>query len=235
MSEDDQKKLADQIQKPYSTISEIDVILATKRAKSPRFDPELDVRRHDLASRPANCVVEPAGLDGALRGMSASSWTATALSAQRGLLQERGASPRRQAVRRTVQAAIDRGIDYLTLFSFSSENWSWPAEEVEFLRPLAPVHPARSRRPAPPGRQGRGHRRASGCRAILALIEEAERLPRWKRPTQLVVAFNYGSRNEIARAPSDCHGSAAGALDAAMSTRPWLPGISTPWRSPIRI
>jgi undecaprenyl diphosphate synthase len=37
------------------------------------------------------------------------------------------------AVRNTVQACIERGVDYLTLFAFSSENWRRPADEVSYL------------------------------------------------------------------------------------------------------
>ncbi|MGK4860089.1 undecaprenyl diphosphate synthase family protein, partial [Salmonella enterica] len=38
-----------------------------------------------------------------------------------------------EAVRATVEAAARRGVGYLTLFAFSSENWRRPAEEVTFL------------------------------------------------------------------------------------------------------
>ena len=41
-----------------------------------------------------------------------------------------------EAVRRTVRSAIDFGIPYLTIYSFSSENWSRPAEEVAMLMGL---------------------------------------------------------------------------------------------------
>src|SRR5690606_9303121 len=41
-----------------------------------------------------------------------------------------------EAVRGTVAACIERGIPYLTLFAFSSENWRRPAEEVSFLMGL---------------------------------------------------------------------------------------------------
>jgi undecaprenyl diphosphate synthase len=41
-----------------------------------------------------------------------------------------------EAVRSTVRAAIERGIEYLTLFAFSSENWRRPAEEVSILMDL---------------------------------------------------------------------------------------------------
>jgi undecaprenyl diphosphate synthase len=40
------------------------------------------------------------------------------------------------AVRATVQACVDRGVEYLTLFAFSSENWRRPADEVSLLMRL---------------------------------------------------------------------------------------------------
>ncbi len=123
-------------------------------------------------------------------------------AAARGLLRSEGHRRGVEAVRRTVQAALDREVEYLTLFSFSSENWSRPADEVEFLfgllrlfirRDLADLH-----------RQGvkvlviGGRERLP--RDILVLIEEAERLTDQNERLHLVVAFNYGSRNEITRA-----------------------------------
>jgi len=36
-------------------------------------------------------------------------------------------------VRSTVRACVEKGVDYLTLFAFSSENWRRPAEEVSLL------------------------------------------------------------------------------------------------------
>lgn len=41
-----------------------------------------------------------------------------------------------EAVRNTIRSCIDRGIPYLTLFAFSSENWRRPADEVSFLMQL---------------------------------------------------------------------------------------------------
>jgi undecaprenyl diphosphate synthase len=40
------------------------------------------------------------------------------------------------AVRNTVEACVERGVEYLTLFAFSSENWRRPMEEVSFLMRL---------------------------------------------------------------------------------------------------
>src|SRR5690242_11975577 len=54
-------------------------------------------------------------------------------ASQRGLSRTEGHRRGMDAVRETVRAARDMGIGCLTLFSFSSENWSRPEEEVQFL------------------------------------------------------------------------------------------------------
>src|SRR5213594_2615880 len=123
-------------------------------------------------------------------------------AAARGL--PRGEGHRRgvEALRRTVRAAGDLGIDILTIFSFSSENWSRPAAEIRdlmgllrrFIRnDLVELH-----------RNG-VHVRVIGERddldpEIRRLLEEAEDLTRDNDKLMLVVAFNYGARQEIARA-----------------------------------
>ena len=70
-----------------------------------------------------------------------------------------------EALRRAVRAAIDFGIAYLTLYSFSAENWSRPAEEVSYLLTLlrrfirqdvAELH--RCQCPHPGDRRARGAR-----------------------------------------------------------------------------
>ena len=120
----------------------------------------------------------------------------------RGLPRTQGHRKGVEAVRGAVKAAGELGIKTLTLFSFSSENWSRPAEEVNDLmgllklfirRDLADLHRenvcvsiigARDNIPAD----------------ILPLLEEAENLTRNNTATRLVIAFNYGARDEIARA-----------------------------------
>ena len=123
-------------------------------------------------------------------------------AAARGL--PRGEGHRRgvEALRETVRAAGDLGIAVLTIFSFSSENWSRPAEEIgdlfgllrRFIRnDLAELH-----------RDGVRVKvvgeRASLETDIVALLNEAEELTRNNTRMTLIVAFNYGSRQEIARA-----------------------------------
>src|SRR5215471_19131127 len=57
-------------------------------------------------------------------------------AAQRGLPRVEGHRRGVEALRRTVRAAGDLGIDFLTIFSFSSENWSRPPAEVRELMSL---------------------------------------------------------------------------------------------------
>jgi undecaprenyl diphosphate synthase len=123
-------------------------------------------------------------------------------AAARGL--PRGEGHRRgvEALRKTVRAAGELGICYLTIFSFSAENWSRPAAEIRdlmgllrrFIRnDLAELH-----------RNGVKVRVIGERRdlepEILGLLEEAEALTRDNDALTLVVAFNYGARQEIARA-----------------------------------
>ncbi|MES1179769.1 MAG: polyprenyl diphosphate synthase, partial [Hyphomicrobium sp.] len=55
---------------------------------------------------------------------------------ERGLPRALGHRSGVEAVRRTVRAALELSIPYLTLYSFSSENWSRPAEEIADLMGL---------------------------------------------------------------------------------------------------
>ncbi len=107
-----------------------------------------------------------------------------------------------EAVRQTVKAAIELGIRHLTLFSFSSENWTRPVEEVDFLfglfrhyirRDVAELH-ASGVRITIIGK------RAGLPADILKMIEDAEALTTDNRALELIFAFNYGARDEIVRA-----------------------------------
>ncbi|MGO4715681.1 isoprenyl transferase [Bradyrhizobium sp. 2TAF24] len=123
-------------------------------------------------------------------------------AAARGL--PRGEGHRRgvEALRRVVRAASELGISYLTIFSFSSENWSRPATEIgdlfgllrRFIRnDLATLHRDGVRVRVIGEREGLEQ-------DIRALLAEAEELTKANTALTLVVAFNYGSRHEIARA-----------------------------------
>jgi undecaprenyl diphosphate synthase len=121
---------------------------------------------------------------------------------ERGLPRSIGHRKGVEAVRRTVRAAIELGVQYLTIYSFSSENWTRPASEIDDLmglmkrfirRDLAELH------------QNGVCLRVIGERAgvdpeLLQLIDEAVALTSDNRALNLVIAFNYGSRAEIAKA-----------------------------------
>ncbi len=123
-------------------------------------------------------------------------------AAARGL--PRGEGHRRgvEALRRTVRAAGDLGIKYLTIYSFSAENWSRPASEVgelmgllrRFIRnDLAELHRSNVRVRIIGERKGLEP-------DIARLLIEAEDLTKDNDGLILIVAFNYGSRQEITRA-----------------------------------
>jgi undecaprenyl diphosphate synthase len=107
-----------------------------------------------------------------------------------------------EALRKTVRAAGDMGIQVLTIFSFSSENWQRPASEVRDLMGLLRLFI----------RKDLAELHSNGVRVrvigerdsldpeIRSLLEDAENLTRENRNLTLVVAFNYGARDEIARA-----------------------------------
>jgi undecaprenyl diphosphate synthase len=120
----------------------------------------------------------------------------------RGLPRTEGHRRGVEALRRTVRAASDLGISYLTIFSFSTENWRRPAMEVSFLialfkrfvrNDLAELHAANVR-------VRMIGDRASTPSDIVELITQAEELTRGNTALTLVIAFNYGSRDEVVRA-----------------------------------
>jgi undecaprenyl diphosphate synthase len=109
-----------------------------------------------------------------------------------------------EAVRATVRACADRGISYLTLFAFSSENWRRPAEEVALLLKLF--------KSALQNEVDKLH--ANGVRLkvvgdtsrfdpkLRKLIERGEELTAGNRELTLTVAANYGGRWDILQAMS---------------------------------
>lgn len=120
----------------------------------------------------------------------------------RGLPRTEGHRRGMETVRRIIRHASGRGIGYLTLYSFSSENWRRPAEEVGFLmgllkyfirRDLAELHAENVRITVIGEREGLAP-------DIAGLLGEAEALTADNTGLRLVIAFNYGSRDEIVRA-----------------------------------
>jgi undecaprenyl diphosphate synthase len=137
-------------------------------------------------------------------------------AAARGLPRIEGHRRGVEALRRTVRNAGELGIKVLTIYSFSTENWSRPKQEISdlmglikrFVREdLAELHRAGVRVMMIGEREGLDPE-------ILKLVGDAETLTRGNDKLTLVVAFNYGSRQEIARAARRiAEEAAAGTID----------------------
>jgi len=107
-----------------------------------------------------------------------------------------------EALRRTVEAAGDLGVQYLTVFGFSTENWRRPVEEVNALFDLLRLYVARDLDRL--AREGVRVRvigdRDNLQKDILEIIDRAETRTRANDTLNLTIAFNYGGQDEIARA-----------------------------------
>src|SRR5256885_4431879 len=146
----------------------------------------------------------------------------------RGRMLPRIAGHRRglEAVRVTVENCANRGIEYLTLFAFSSENWRRPAEEVALLMQLFQA--------ALTSEVERMHRNGVRLRVvgdirrfdpkIRALVEQGERLTADNRRLTLTIAANYGGRWDILQALSRL--AAAGALPAEITEEKLAPHLA---------
>ena len=107
-----------------------------------------------------------------------------------------------ETVREVVKGSIELGIEYLTLYGFSIENWKRPAAEISSLMGLLRLYLRQEIKEL----DQRGVRmRFIGQRSLLAddivsLIEEAEEKTKSNTALNLVVALSYGARQEITAA-----------------------------------
>jgi undecaprenyl diphosphate synthase len=123
-----------------------------------------------------------------------------------------------EALRRTVEAAGELGVSYLTVFGFSTENWRRPIEEVNALFDLLRLYVARDLdKLAREGVRVRIIGERGGLQADIArIIDDAEAKTRHNGKLNLTIAFNYGGQDEIARAARRiANDVAAGKLNAA--------------------
>lgn len=121
---------------------------------------------------------------------------------KRGLPRTLGHRQGAETVRRVVEAAAEAGVKYLTLFGFSTENWSRPADEVRELMSLM-RHYVR-------GNVADLHKNGVRLRIIgereridpdvLGIVEQAEQLTSANDRLHLTIAFSYGARQEIVMA-----------------------------------
>ena len=108
------------------------------------------------------------------------------------------------AVRTAIKCCVDRGIEYLTLFAFSSENWRRPAEEVALLMEL--FTGALTKEVAKMHRNGIRLRVIGDLHRfdarIQSLIVEAEAMTAANTKLTLTIAANYGGRWDVLQALS---------------------------------
>jgi undecaprenyl diphosphate synthase len=121
---------------------------------------------------------------------------------QRNLSRQEGHAAGVETVRRAVRFIADAGIECLTLFSFSTDNWHRPSVEVKFLmrllkhyieEDLADLHDNDVRVKV----IGKRHDLDA---QLVKLIEHAEQVSAQNTGMRLQIAFNYGAREEIADA-----------------------------------
>jgi len=117
----------------------------------------------------------------------------------RGLTRTEGHRKGAEAARTAVEAARDLGVKYVTLFSFSSENWSRPQSEIDDLMNLMRFY---LRKETSEMHKSGARLRVVGDRARLApdivkLIENAEEVTKDNDKITVVIALSYGGRQDI--------------------------------------
>ena len=123
-------------------------------------------------------------------------------AAERGLPRWRGHREGMRAVRTAVETALELGLEHLSLYAFSRENWSRPPEEVGALMRLLAEFVDREREEL---REQGVRTRVFGDRdslppRALASVERLESTTAGGTKLQLNVAISYGARDEITRA-----------------------------------
>jgi undecaprenyl diphosphate synthase len=127
---------------------------------------------------------------------------------QRGLPRIEGHRAGADVVKARLRDAVRFGVEELTVYSFSTENWARPDDEVEGLMRMFAERIDRET----PELHGEGVRmrfigRRSGIDpALVERIEQAEELTKGNRRITLFVAFNYGGRAEIIDAAREFSG-----------------------------
>jgi undecaprenyl diphosphate synthase len=120
----------------------------------------------------------------------------------RGLPRAEGHRRGVEALRRTLKYASELGVQFMTIYAFSSENWKRPQDEISDLmgllrrfirKDLAELHSKNVRIKIIGSQENLPS-------DIITLLHEARTLTSSNTGTTLVVAFNYGSRDEITRA-----------------------------------
>lgn len=156
---------------------------------------------------------------------------------ERGLPRRKGHEEGAQSVRAVMEAGLAHGVDILTLYAFSVENWKRPMEEVEGLMTLLPrmllkheniLHENRTRLRAIGRLEGLPDRTR---REVFRVMEATEHY----ETRQIVLALNYGGRAELVDAARELarrvqeEGLAPGDIDeATMASALYAPDLPDP-------
>jgi undecaprenyl diphosphate synthase len=154
-------------------------------------------------------------------------------AAARGLSVAEGHREGARALRRTVEAAIDLGVESLAVYAFSTENWARPPDEVESIMEL--LDETIDRELPDLAKQG-VRTRFIGRRdrippALGRKMDELERETAANRRLQLWIAFDYGSRAEIVEAVRNLVAEGVGPEDVSeesVSERLYAPELPDP-------
>jgi undecaprenyl diphosphate synthase len=152
---------------------------------------------------------------------------------QRGLPRREGHTAGESALFDTVEGALELGIEALTVYAFSTENWKRPVEEVRFLMNFNESLLDR-RKQELDDRDVRvrfiGRRERPVPKRLVRKIEQTEALTADNTRMTLAVAFNYGGQAELAdaaqRAAEDVAAGRLSQVDEdALSARLYEPGL----------
>ena len=153
---------------------------------------------------------------------------------RRGLKRTEGHAAGEEALFDTVEGALQLGLDWLTVYAFSTENWRRPQDEVRFLMNFN-EHILVDRRDELHERgvriQFAGRRDWRVPKRLLRRMDEALELTAGNKTMTLVIAFNYGGRAEIVDAVRTLveKGVAASKIDEkAIRENLYVPGMPDP-------
>jgi undecaprenyl diphosphate synthase len=148
-------------------------------------------------------------------------------AANRGLPRSAGHKQGAEAARQAVRSATECGVEYLTLFGFSSENWKRPESEIKDIMNLLRYY---LRSETADLHKNGARLRVIGDRAafeedIVKLIENAEALTEENKKITVVIALNYGGRNDIVSAFKRLHNAHLGLKLDLSTIEEQIPGF----------
>ncbi len=152
-------------------------------------------------------------------------------ASERNMVRTEGHAAGEQALVDTVDAALELGIKWLTVYAFSTENWRRPISEVRYLMNFNERLLLRRRDElSAKGVRIRfvGRRDWRIPRRLLARIEETEEMTAGNDELTLSIAFNYGSRAELVDAVKALNAEGVEPTEEAISARlydPTMPDV----------